>query len=282
MMKGGTVKLFALLLSLTLNAGILWLGISIYQSQNLQLLQIAGSDVTPMAFTLEIVGNQYNHSLSESAQLPFAEEEKQNISTGTAVISSDLITSEEENAIKIQQAIQPNIQMPEKSDQSLAPKAKSEALMAHSQSESLSENIVEDPEVVKKPASSHSQSYSQTENREKIADNNHTQKVEMSQDSASSAARTGDQFATDLAAKIHVQIQGCYPESSKRRGEEGIVSLKIVKNRGALSVIIVSSSGFKRLDRCAVSAVEKLLGSLKVDEVPALGINLKPIRFQLR
>lgn len=263
-MKWGSMKLFALLLSLLLNAGILWLGISFYQAQQLALSQVAGSQ-NRMDFTLEIVSSQHRNPLPESAQSSLAKETNQISSTADSALVP-VIASAAESAIKIEPEIEHDIQqdiqqktlMSEKHDSSVVPEGGSEAI---------------------KPIS---KNHSQADNREKTVDNSHNKPVEVSQSAANVVARSGDQFATELAAKIHAQIQGCYPESSKRRGEEGVVNLKVVKNKDRLSVVMVESSGFKRLDRCAISAVEKLLRLMKVEEVPASGINLKPIRFQLR
>lgn len=95
-------------------------------------------------------------------------------------------------------------------------------------------------------------------------------------------AREGDQFAREIAATIHAQIQGCYPEASKRRGEEGVVYLSVFKEGDKLQVEVVTSSGYTRLDRCAIDAVKKVLQKIDPKQVPANGFQLKPIRFQLR
>lgn len=95
-------------------------------------------------------------------------------------------------------------------------------------------------------------------------------------------AREGDQFAREIAATIHAQIQGCYPEASKRRGEEGVVYLSVFKEGDKLQVEVVSSSGYTRLDRCAIDSVKKVLQKIDPKQVPANGFQLKPIRFQLR
>lgn len=100
-------------------------------------------------------------------------------------------------------------------------------------------------------------------------------------DQQASATRSGDQFAADIAVSIQSQIQGCYPEASKRRGEEGIVYLKISKQGGEVVVTLMQSSGFSRLDRCAISAVQKSLIKITPEKIPDVGIDLKPIRFQL-
>lgn len=96
------------------------------------------------------------------------------------------------------------------------------------------------------------------------------------------SAREGDQFARDIATTIHAQIQGCYPEASKRRGEEGVVYLSVFKEGDQLQVKVVTSSGYTRLDRCAIDAVKKVLQKIDPKQVPASGFQLKPIRFQLR
>ncbi len=279
-MKWGSVNFFALILSLLLNAGILWLGFAYYQSQQLLLSQVAGSQST-MEFTLEIVSSQNSQPLPESGQSLFAKEKPQ-IESIAAESFTPVVASSAENEINIkheierdikheveqdiQQDISQKILMPEQRDSSASPEVGSEAIKPISKNQDTKD-------------------HSETKQREKAAeqsDNKHNKPAEASQATANVAARSGDQFAAELATTIHAKIQGCYPESSKRRGEEGVVKLKIVKHQDGLSVEMVESSGFKRLDRCAISAVEKLLRSINVEEVPASGIYLKPIRFQLR
>jgi periplasmic protein TonB len=75
-----------------------------------------------------------------------------------------------------------------------------------------------------------------------------------------------------------------YPESSRRRGEEGVVLLNVtVDEQGETgSVVIKQSSGFSRLDQAAVKAVERWkfnparVGSIAVSSQIEI-----PIRFRL-
>lgn len=92
----------------------------------------------------------------------------------------------------------------------------------------------------------------------------------------------GDQFAQSLMSSILHNIEGCYPEASKRRGEEGAVELALQLKNGNIEVILLKSSGYGRLDRCAIRSVEKALEKSQIKEVPSKRIKLKPIRFQLR
>jgi periplasmic protein TonB len=75
-----------------------------------------------------------------------------------------------------------------------------------------------------------------------------------------------------------------YPESSRRRGEEGVVLLTVrVDERGEIaSIAIKQSSGFSRLDQAAVKGVERWkfnparVGSIAVSSQIEI-----PIRFRL-
>ncbi|WP_286481285.1 energy transducer TonB [Ignatzschineria indica] len=94
--------------------------------------------------------------------------------------------------------------------------------------------------------------------------------------------RSGDQFAQSLMNTILYNIEGCYPEASKRRGEEGTVELALQLKGGHIEVIVLKSSGYGRLDRCAITSVERALKKSQIKELPAKRVKLKPIRFQLR
>lgn len=97
-----------------------------------------------------------------------------------------------------------------------------------------------------------------------------------------SEGRSGDQFAQSLMNTILYNIEGCYPEASKRRGEEGTVELALQLKGGHIEVIVLKSSGYGRLDRCAITSVERALKKSQIKELPAKRVKLKPIRFQLR
>ena len=97
-----------------------------------------------------------------------------------------------------------------------------------------------------------------------------------------SEGRRGDQFAQALMNTILHNIEGCYPEASKRRGEEGVVELALQRVGETIEVILLKSSGYGRLDRCAITSVERALKKSQIKELPAKRVKLKPIRFQLR
>lgn len=100
--------------------------------------------------------------------------------------------------------------------------------------------------------------------------------------SMSAAPVQGDPLADRLAGGIHRSIQGCYPEASKRRGEEGVVYIRLQRQGDRIVPQLEESSGFPRLDRCALESVSKAVQSLPATQIPAQGLRLKPIRFQLR
>ncbi|GGZ91327.1 hypothetical protein DC083_01615 [Ignatzschineria ureiclastica] len=100
--------------------------------------------------------------------------------------------------------------------------------------------------------------------------------------SMSAAPVQGDPLADRLAGGIHRSIQGCYPEASKRRGEEGVVYIRLQRQGDRIVPQLEDSSGFPRLDRCALESVSKAVQSLPATQIPAQGLRLKPIRFQLR
>ncbi|WP_169727758.1 TonB family protein [Ignatzschineria larvae DSM 13226] len=100
--------------------------------------------------------------------------------------------------------------------------------------------------------------------------------------SMSAAPVQGDPLADRLTGGIHRSIQGCYPEASKRRGEEGVVYIRLQRQGDRIVPQLEESSGFPRLDRCALESVSKAVQSLPATQIPAQGLRLKPIRFQLR
>ncbi len=99
---------------------------------------------------------------------------------------------------------------------------------------------------------------------------------------AAHEGRSGDQFAQDLMNSILQHIEGCYPEASKRRGEQGVVELILQAKGAEIQVVLVKSSGYPRLDRCAMASVERALKKSNIKTLPQKTIKLKPIRFQLR
>lgn len=270
-MKWGRVKLLALLLSLMLNAGILLLGLSFYQAQELALSQIAGSQTQQMGFTLEIVVSRPSKDASldlktveDDELLKSVEDESRKTS-----LQSMPLADKEYGAADL-------IALKEPAIEQVLPKVSEVGEIS-----SIDDMLEKEPSLttnskteLSKPLEARKLEAQKLEERQQVV------KTEAER-SRNLQARTGDQFASELAVKIHAQIKGCYPESSKRRGEEGVVRLMIAKDQQSLSVMMIESSGFKRLDRCAISAVEKILSSIDIQEVPATGIDLKPIRFQL-
>lgn len=271
-MKWGSIKLLALLLSLMLNAGILMLGLSFYQAQELTLSQSAGSQTPVMDFTLEIVVSESSAHKALNREVVMRQDDEE-----THAVENDVIKNDE------RESSGPIFTVDKKHDQADFLRMNIPVLdrIAPANLTEINERLVNEDslavnrqQVIHKPLveSRKQENYPQKDPKFKAE----------SEKSVNLQARSGDQFATELAAKIHAQIEGCYPESSKRRGEEGVVQLMITKDPQKLSVMMIKSSGFNRLDRCAISAVEKLLSTLNIQEVPAAGIHLKPIRFQLR
>lgn len=271
-MKWGRVKLLALLLSLMLNAGILLVGLSFYQAQELALSQVAGSQTQQMDFTLEIVAS--TPSKNASLDLKTAVEDDEDLksvedeSRKTSLQSMPL-ADKEYGAVDL-------IALKEPAIEQVLPKASEVGEIS-----SIDDMLEIEPSLITNPKTELSKPLEARKlEAQKLEERRQVVKTEAER-SRNLQARTGDQFASELAVKIHAQIKGCYPESSKRRGEEGVVRLMIAKDQQSLSVMMIESSGFKRLDRCAISAVEKILSSIDIQEVPATGIDLKPIRFQL-
>src|SRR5699024_609156 len=64
-----------------------------------------------------------------------------------------------------------------------------------------------------------------------------------------------------IEGRILRGIESCYPEISRRRGEEGIVQINLyINHQGQMErTEITQSSGYARLDRCAEQAVNKVL-----------------------
>lgn len=284
MMKWGSLNLFALLLSLVLNAGILMWGFSLYQAQSLQLSQAAGSDQSSMVFTLEVVASESasaDHRTLKTAQDLMADLDV----VADSAVDPHLFVTDNFPQPSAEKAVIAT--MEKQAQQIMAPE---ERALMKTQETRHKPAVVKDGETEKPIVSQTFEAIAPSEiptsTLASTSTSTSAQKISETKGHlealVETKARSGDQFAADLAASIHSQIEGCYPESSKRRGEEGVVVLQIVKNQYQLAVSVIKSSGFRRLDRCAISAVEKLLPSINFEEVPVSGINLKPIRFQLR
>lgn len=86
-------------------------------------------------------------------------------------------------------------------------------------------------------------------------------------------------------ASIDRNIQRCYPLISRRRGEQGRVIVRIFVNaQGALvDKKVVQSSGFSRLDRCALDAIADLKVKPAIKDGKAAASHFdQPIEFRLR
>ena len=82
--------------------------------------------------------------------------------------------------------------------------------------------------------------------------------------------------ASDTPATEVLQLPILYPEISRQRGEEGVVDLRVAVNQAGLveEVIILKSSGFKRLDAEAARAAKSLEGA-------GAGVRDFSVRFKL-
>lgn len=295
-MKRGSISYaLALLLSLALNAGILLLGIYLYQTQTLRLSQTAGSEQLVTVMTLEVIASKLGREELQKPIVEMMESEDDSKPLVDSVKASQEIEERPERlAESLNGTFEHMITVTEKREEQ---RVINEVKDVHQKSSTFkSENHHQEKDHPEKDHQEKEIQSAETKKREITPISSLPSSVKSShptipetkgaaQSSASStqaAARSGDQFATDLSVMIHSQIEGCYPETSKRRGEEGIVILEIVKSPHQLSVNILQSSGFSRLDRCAISAVEKSLKSVKIEDIPAFGIRLKPIRFQLQ
>ncbi|OYQ75692.1 energy transducer TonB [Wohlfahrtiimonas sp. G9077] len=86
-------------------------------------------------------------------------------------------------------------------------------------------------------------------------------------------------------ASIDRNIDRCYPLISRRRGEQGRVVVRIfVNEKGALvNKKVVQSSGFSRLDRCALDAITDLKVKPAIKGGKAASSHFdQPIEFRLR
>ncbi|MBS7817645.1 energy transducer TonB [Wohlfahrtiimonas chitiniclastica] len=86
-------------------------------------------------------------------------------------------------------------------------------------------------------------------------------------------------------ASIDRNINRCYPLTSRRRGEQGRVIVRIfVNEKGALvNKKVVQSSGFSRLDRCALDAITDLKVKPAIKGGKAISSHFdQPIEFRLR
>lgn len=270
----GISSSLALLFSLILNAGILLFGLKLYQSQKLELSQVAGSQVSTTVFTMTIIAN---FSMSES----------ETVSKKSEGLKSEVAEKTQEKSPEIREEMREELIVVSDNSEVKVSLTKMPEILSD---ESMIENLQAEREKVESAERESSEAFNETSIKpapdkpklEELANNQNKRQNETQNSSQASQARSGDEFTAALSDRIHAQIEGCYPEASKRRGEEGVVKLQIIKDQSRLSVELLHSSGFKRLDRCAVSAVEKLLKTIPIDDVPATGMHLKPIRFQLR
>ncbi|MHC5225618.1 TonB family protein [Ignatzschineria sp. LJL83] len=287
-MKIGSLYVWlALILSVSLNGLIVFWGAKTYRSEVLAISQNAGSDFTAMEFTLAVVASSAHHEVDHNA----GDHDDQDAEEDLEKLLKENIQRNDERVVDKPAGDTDKIIAVETSnpDATFVNEFPSEEIKSQENSQNqenskAQENVTkqETSKPQTKVGSSSVSKPSVTPKPQNTQNPQSPQSPKNAQNSTVATARSGDQFALELASNIHSRIEGCYPESSKRRGEEGIVFLKILNQNAQLSVEIIQSSGFKRLDRCAVSAVEKILPALKIQEVPASGITLKPIRFQLR
>ncbi len=96
----------------------------------------------------------------------------------------------------------------------------------------------------------------------------------------------GREIAQSIERSIYHYLASCYPESSKRRGEEGVAELSITIAKGRLQQVnLLKSTQYRRLDQCAQTALkaagEKALQEGVYSHFDGV-IKVRPIRFQLR
>lgn len=285
----------ALFFSLLVNGGILGVGAYFYQAMPaLSLTQTAGSDQVFSVFTLDIMASSSREETPLTRSLPEEITERVSKSHVERIDSNSKDAMPEnpqmQNSPKIpadnpsstpkvmsanagnpdwQVATLPE-QMPEARLQKEMPEKASESAATKPRAETSTKPITR---PITRPTTKTAEE-AKPAPREKPADN--------SPSSSASSARQGDQFVAQISQEVSARIEGCYPEASKRRGEEGVVRVSIVHTGNRLQARLTQSSGFSRLDRCAVMAVERAITGLKKDDVPASGLSLKPIRFQLR
>lgn len=100
------------------------------------------------------------------------------------------------------------------------------------------------------------------------------------------ASEGQNELAERIEQSLYSFLYACYPESSKRRGEEGVAKISLQFNQGkVVGIQWGASTGFSRLDRCAEYAVtEAAKRALKAGLYQDFSgtIRMKPIRFSLR
>ena len=289
----------ALFFSLLVNGGILGVGAYFYQAMSaLSLTQTAGSDQVFSVFTLDIMASSSREETPLTRSLPEEITERVPKSHVERIDSNSKVTMPEnlemqdslkmpaDNPSSTPKVMSTNAGNPDWQVATLSekmPEQMPEARLQKEMPEKASESATTKPRAetstkpITKPITRPTAKTAEEAKpapREKTADN--------SPSSRSSSARQGDQFVTQISQEVSARIEGCYPEASKRRGEEGVVRVSIVHAGNRLQARLTQSSGFSRLDRCAVMAVERAITGLKKDDVPASGFSLKPIRFQLR
>lgn len=285
----------ALFFSLLVNGGILGVGAYFYQAMPaLSLTQTAGSDQAFSVFTLDLMASSSREEMPLTRSLPEEITERVPKSHVERIDSNSKVTMPEnpqmqnspkipaDNPVSAPKVISTNAGNPDWQVATLSekmPEQMPEARLQKEMPEKVSESAATKPraETTTKPITrsiAKTAEEAKSAPREKPADN--------SPSSSASSARQGDQFVAQISQEVSARIEGCYPEASKRRGEEGVVRVSIVHTGNRLQARLTQSSGFSRLDRCAVTAVERAITGLKKDDVPASGLSLKPIRFQLR
>lgn len=78
---------------------------------------------------------------------------------------------------------------------------------------------------------------------------------------------------------LNMLIDPCYPRRSRERGEEGRAELALHKVGEQIHVVLIESTGFRRLDRCAIEAVESALKRSQLrEEILQSGLEEIPLR----
>lgn len=277
-----------LLLSLLLNIGVLAIGVHFFHHQNTLLFdQSAGSLSDASVFTLEVVASQAGSIETQIADT---------VSEVDAEVAVEAVDNTlEASPAKRPEEIAGGLNRRDMAESMITTDDSSQrvpAVLDHEEIDSTrAKNNAKMPATKPKPVAElhkherHNQDKADNQHHERVAQADSTAKNSTRKgnevDQTASQARSGDQFANALSNLVATAIEGCYPEASKRRGEEGVVRLQVLRSSADFSVEVISGSGFSRLDRCAVSATEKAIRRLGIQEMPANGFQMKPIRFQL-
>ena len=282
-MRVGWTFFMGLMFSLGLNLGILGWGLALLSQQETWHLknQAAGSDTAISQMMLAVVASQSGSELDKKTARADVLARRE--------VSSDLLVKSEPKVFD--KPPQNEMLFPEvTSSQETNPEWKSANTIENNAQKSLGKEVQSREINIKRPHEKQNAS-GPASNRNVIERNiesgveSSTDEIDLKKESntnqQASTARSGDKFAVDIEKTVSSNIQGCYPEASKRRGEEGVVIVYITKASEGVEVKVLESSGYARLDRCAISAVQKSLSTINAVDIPVQGIRLKPIRFRL-